>query len=247
MARILDETRDHSGNTAFFGDDGDDSFAITVPSGELFDRVVLTIVQQTRGGANVTFNPSPGEGGTSRVEVHWWFNGGRTRGRIKYRIEAFTQTLAAGRAVRFLDYRAAKEAGATFHHNIEQSTGPYHRLGVGDWLDATWTGQWDDPKPGVVFQAYEAFGSVNGLKANPEAYKNFRLKNGWTIRSVTRQNWRTGRTGFRFHQSPVIGSDAPYMHAHVHTETDGLPTNDYIKVGIAIMIEGPRGRDPYFA
>jgi hypothetical protein len=247
MARILDETRDHSGPSPFFGDDGDDSFSITVPAGELFDRVVLTIVQQTRGGANVVFNPSPGETGNRRVDVHWWFNGGRTRGRIKYRIEAYTQALAPGRAVRFLDYRAAKEGGATFHHNIEQPTGLYHRLGVGDWLDLNWTGQWDDPQPGVVFQAAEINLSLTSLKANPEAYKNFKLKNGWTIKSVTRRNWRTARTGFRFHHSPVIGSDDPYMHAHVHTEPGGLPSNDFVKVGIAIMIEGPIGLDPYFA
>lgn len=245
MSTILDRTADHSGDTIFFGDSGDDSYAITIPSGQQFDRVELKILQQTRGGANITFAPSPGETGTSRVDVHWWFDAGSSRGRIKYQVLAFTEALPADRATRYLDFRAAQQAGATFQHNIHASSGPAHRLGVGDWLDRDWAGQWNDPKPGVVFQAVPAWPGLHGVKANPEAYKNFRLKNGWTIKSIARQNWRAGKTRFRFHHQPTIGSDDPYMHVLVSTDGGGLVTPG-LKVGIAILIEGPRGRDPYF-
>jgi len=242
MAMILDRTVDHSGPSPFFGDKDDDSYPITIPDGEQFDRVELAILEQTHGGANIKFTPVPGEIGSSRIDVHWWYNAGRTRGRIKYQVKAFSEALPAGLMTRFLDFRAAKEAGATFHHNIEQPTGPYTRLGVGDWLDHEWAGTWDDPKPGVVFQAVPAFPLV-GVKANPDAYKDFRLKNGWTVRSISRQNWRSGTSvRFRFDQPPVIGSDNPFMQ--VHLEAGHAP--NFIKVGIALLIVGPRGSDPYF-
>lgn len=182
MSTLLDETRDHSGDTLFFGESGEDHFQIVVPDGEQFEGVVLKIQEETRGGANVTFAPQPGQTGGHQIRVHYWYDGGPTRGRVKYQVQAFSVPMAPGLATRFLDFRAASEAGAEFLHNIDSGSGPHVRLGVGDWLDSGWGGGgWTDPpRPGVLFVAEIGIPfAVHGIKATPEAYKGFRLKNGY--------------------------------------------------------------------
>lgn len=245
MSTLLDETRDHAGDTPFFGDSNEDSFQIDVPDGEQFDSVVLKIQEQTNGGANITVAPQPGQTGGHQIRVHYWYNGGPTRGRVKYQIQAFSIPLAPGMATRFLDYRAAAAAGARFLHNIDPGSGPYAQLGVGDWLDGQWDpGEWIDGKrPGVLFVANPGvWFAVHGIKATPEAYKGFTLKNGWRIKSINVSHWRLGKTQFRWKEKPEIGSDNPYMQVLVSAD----PLGSFTKEGVSVLIEGPRGRDPYF-
>lgn len=142
-----------------------------------------------------------------------------------------------------LDYSKAHLNGAVFKHN-KRSSG-CTRLGVGDWLDPGWSPR-QGRKPGVLFQA----NCLAGGAADPEAYANFRLKNGWVVRSVeppetVRQSTARGRfgtTNFEMRVTPVVGSDNPYMRAHI-----GGGRGSYRSVGVRVIIEGPEGTDPYRA
>jgi hypothetical protein len=140
-----------------------------------------------------------------------------------------------------LDFIKAHLNGAVFKHNMQ--TAGCTRLGVGDWLDTSWSPR-QGRRPGVLFQANCPAGGA----ADPEAYANFRLKNGWVVRSVeppetVRQSTVRGRFGatrFEMRVTPVVGSDNPYMQAHI----SGGP-GSYRSVGVRVIIEGPEGTDPY--
>lgn len=139
-----------------------------------------------------------------------------------------------------LDYRKARLNGAVFPDNIESRQG-CTRIGVNDWQDRSWSPA-AGRKDGVLFRIL----CVGGGVASPEAYKDFRLKNGWRVKSVDSPSFvSNGRgTGFRVTFPPsldaLVGTDNPYIHAHIF----GGAAGD-IAVGIRIFIEGPEGTDPY--
>ncbi len=131
-----------------------------------------------------------------------------------------------------LDFAKAQANGARFKDNVESNTGCF-RLGVDDWSTAAFV----ERKSGVIFIS----NCVGGGKASPEAYLDFRLKNGWRIKSVDEDPQpQRGNNGFTLTWKPQVGSDNPYMHAHIWS---GFLSN--INVGVRITIEGPAGTDPY--
>lgn len=142
-----------------------------------------------------------------------------------------------------LDYAKALLNGAEFRHN-KHSSG-CTKLGVGDWLDTSWSPR-EGRKTGVLFQA----NCLAGGAADPEAYANFRLKNGWRVKSVeppetvrrSTVRGRFGATRFEMRVTPVAGSDNPYMQAHI-----GGGPGSFRSVGVRVIIEGPQGTDPYRA
>ncbi len=138
----------------------------------------------------------------------------------------------------------AQAAGATFEHNIESHSACY-RLGVGNWQDNTWApDRWypqGGRKTGVLFVADCGIGI--GGKANPVAYGNFQLKNGWHVKSVDTFDV-TGASGssanFDHLTIPSQGDLSPQVSMHVFAI--GLHS---LHVGVRILIEGPAGTDPY--
>jgi hypothetical protein len=131
-----------------------------------------------------------------------------------------------------LDFVKAKANGARFQDNVESNGGCF-RLGVDDWATARFVEQ----KSGAIFIS----NCAGGGRASPEAYLDFRLKNGWRIKSVHEDLLpHRGGNGFSLTWKPQIGSDNPYMHAHIWS---GFVAN--ISVGVRITIEGPAGTDPY--
>lgn len=157
--------------------------------------------------------------------------------------------LSCGLEIQQLDPARAREAGAEFHHNPVESPLPYQRLGVGDWQDSDWTPDgWEHGRRvGVVFQADPPWvptptpEPLGFIEANPEAYVNFRLKNGWRVIAVDASHvWNWADTAFNL-EGPVIGSDDPYMKANIRSAA----TNTVNRVGVVVLIQGPAGTDPY--
>lgn len=164
-----------------------------------------------------------------------------------------------------LDYRHASHSGATFDDGRD-AIGTCVRLGQGD---ARWMRDYGNGQTGVVFVAdCPSYGSFfgaligSGGRANPAAFGNFRLKNGWKVDSI-QQNFRINREDandvhgtldeafssagggnrdmdFAFTTPPAIGSDNPFMQAHVWANVGG-----FLVAYTKIIIKGPNGTDPY--
>ena len=140
---------------------------------------------------------------------------------------------------RELDYKSAQMSGATFNDVVVSGFG-CTAIGVGDWKGA-WAphaGQ----KPGVIFRV----ACPAGGETRSDAYGNFRLQNGWRVKSIDDPSFvvrtSTSRTGFEFTTKPVVGSNDPFMVVHVW----GGPAT-HISAGVRVFIEGPAGTDPYVA
>lgn len=150
-------------------------------------------------------------------------------------------------AVQDLDPARARAAGAVFSHNVDGQAF-CNRLGVGDWQDRSWDSWEGTPRAtGVLFMAdctaTPAFPVVlpnSGGKADPEAYKDFTLKNGWVIRSAELVNVDRLNADFRWISPPKIGTSDPYIKAHLAADP-----GEMIKRGVRIVIEGPAGTNPY--
>jgi hypothetical protein len=137
-----------------------------------------------------------------------------------------------------LNYQKAKLAGAQFWH------------GVAGYTLCTPIGQFDPAEFGesvagnsVVFDITCSYGVLTGARANPEAFQNFTLKNGWKIKSIeiTPEYRRgLGHGEWQWTTRPSRGSDNPYVQMHLVAE-DRHSVQIYIK----ITIEGPAGTDPY--
>ena len=91
MSTVLKQVREH-GSLAPFGSKGNDEFNIVIPPGEVFDDVHLT-VQYTRlnAGASVQSQPAPGQTGSAKVVIHWWYDG---LSDVKYEVEAHSKSTA---------------------------------------------------------------------------------------------------------------------------------------------------------
>lgn len=87
-----------------------------------------------------------------------------------------------------------------------------------------------------------------GVKASPEAYADFELRNGWRISAVEVDEAKTlegqdtdmGVTFRWLDGPPAVGSTRPYLKARVSAE-GGLS----IFVTVRIRIKGPANRSPY--
>jgi uncharacterized repeat protein (TIGR01451 family) len=153
-----------------------------------------------------------------------------------------------------LDFQRAKNAGAEFTVNAIANE-ECERLGVGDWLDPNWDGNsaWETGRhPGVVFKAFCGPLGVRQGEAIIEAFKSFRLKNGWVVKSFTEDDWFVGDVAFNIDIAPQAGNCAPLIQAHIRsygtsTRGDSLPgiPGSMVQVGVQIFIEGPEGTDPY--
>ena len=149
-----------------------------------------------------------------------------------------------------LDFQKAKDAGAQFAVREVKNEKCEH-LGVGDWLDENWNpGTWEHGRhPGVVFQVT---GCHNQGEAYIEAFKSFRLKNGWVVKSFTEDDWFVGDVAFDIDIAPQAGHCSPLMQVHIRsygvsTRGDPFPGifGSDAKVGMQTFIEGPQGMDPY--
>ena len=96
MSTLLNETRSH-GTWSPFGSTGDDRFAITIPTQEVFQDAILTITGQ-RGiaGARVDAKPTAGATGPQEVRVRWWHEGGSE---IDFRVEAVSAPKGTGSVI----------------------------------------------------------------------------------------------------------------------------------------------------
>lgn len=77
-----------------------------------------------------------------------------------------------------------------------------------------------------------------GATVTGEAFKNFKLKNGWKIKLIS-QNATSdvNQTNWQYTRRPQIGTDDPHLTAEI-TSYDGY-------LNIRIDIEGPAGTSPY--
>lgn len=155
-----------------------------------------------------------------------------------------------------LDFQKAKNAGATFPVDVRNDPG-CTRLGVGDWLDASWdqNADWTHGRhPGIVFMI--DCGAHQG-EAFIEAFHEFRLRNGWVVKSFNEDDFIVGDAAFNLDVAPQAGSCIPTFKAHVRsygvtlrTTGDSGPINfpgspPALRVAFNIIIEGPEGTDPY--
>ena len=67
-----------------------------------------------------------------------------------------------------------------------------------------------------------------------KAFRNFRIKNGWKIKSVARYPTNVNT---KFFDEPIVGTNNPFIHVEI---TGAVGTLSYF-----VMIEGPPGTDPY--
>jgi hypothetical protein len=163
---------------------------------------------------------------------------------------------------RELDYVKALNAGSGFPQGVSEGINTCTRLGVDD---AQGSHPYVFGQPGVVFIA-DCPGLPNALtqggRANPEAYKNFELKNGWKVKSISlkfstnredptdwhqtlaqaqsAQERRDHHHNFSLDAAPAVGSTAPFLKAHL-----GVVGGAFLKVYVKIIIEGPANADPY--
>ena len=142
-----------------------------------------------------------------------------------------------------LNYQKAKAVGAQFSDGIEGTTtcGP-----IGQYDPAVWIYPDQTDKTIAFVIACVAF--LGGGKADPEAFKNFTLKNGWRIKSIDQptvvyddQNiLLIGHGNWQWVIPPRRGSDNPYMQMHLVATY-----NQVVSVFVKVIIEGPAGTDPY--
>ncbi|HQQ77902.1 MAG TPA: hypothetical protein PLB01_11140 [Thermoanaerobaculia bacterium] len=134
-----------------------------------------------------------------------------------------------------LDYQRAKNAGAQFSNGIEGSQGGC--VTVGQLNSVNWV---VDHSPGVVFIA-DCSLVPNGVRATPEAFTGFRLKNGWRVKDYSiGENIHGGNADWQWRQVPAKGTDDPSMKMHVWASANGRA-----KVHVKVTIEGPAGTNPY--
>jgi hypothetical protein len=229
-------------------------------------------------------------GGTQSVEVNWVAQEGRQR--FVGRIDPWTQlNESTGERIdnaktldvspvgvrvtipgqvlvpletQELDYLKAKNTGAGFNQGVSEGLNVCVRIGVDD---SQGSHGYETGQPGVVFMAEcpALLGVVGtGGSANPEAFQNFRLQNGWKVKSFSvrfstnkedQSDWhdslsdaqsnderRRAMQSFSLDIPPSVGTDNPQMKAHI-----GVKPGGFLKVYVKVIIEGPAGTDPYGA
>jgi hypothetical protein len=153
---------------------------------------------------------------------------------LRMRRQPPQRVMPAAQETQELDYMRALNNGAHFNHNISSGTQFCSQIGVFQW------------EHGVVFRLDCPLGGT----AQPEAYKDFRLKHGWRIKSIGIKNIREsdsgsfagqpyGHTSFDWLVTPST-IDSPYMKVQINGEKAA-----YLEVGVSVVIEGTAGTDPY--
>jgi hypothetical protein len=134
-----------------------------------------------------------------------------------------------------LDFRKAEANGAHFDY-IELARGCPH-LGLGDWQLSRWAPS-EGREDGVLFRVQ----CLTPNSIDQEAYRDFRLKNGWRIKSVDDVSFvrDTRRRDLTIKVPAVVGSDSPRMRVSI-----AAGAFSDVAVGIRVFIEGPEGTDPY--
>jgi hypothetical protein len=144
---------------------------------------------------------------------------------------------AAPLVTQMLDYQKAKAAGAQFANSPEGGT---EHCGVAQ-----------SPLSGgsVQFSA-DCRASAVGIRATPEAFMNFQLRNGWKIKSIDTfeiEPLKKDHGDWQWRQRPSVGSDAPGLKMHIWAEGPRPPLgySGWVYVGVRITIEGPQNTNPY--
>ena len=139
---------------------------------------------------------------------------------------------AAQPATAWVGYLKAKGAGAEFNNNVVSGVCP--QLGVGSETQL----HGDDVD--VLFRA-SCFGSPTGGHAQPEAFRNFKLKNGWKVKqAIGEVIQKELRAGWTWMIQPAAGSDDPFTKVDISANP-----NATIVVHLHIIIEGPENTNPY--
>lgn len=130
-----------------------------------------------------------------------------------------------------LNYDKAKRAGAQFGASLDPSSSSRAST-----LCIVQQGQ--DSGVGVLFMLNCTY---TGGRSTPEAYVNFRLKNGWKVKSFDVVNvTKVASADWQWTKTPSIGSDDPSSKVHLWADPLGQ-----IILSVKIEIEGPAGTNPY--
>lgn len=136
---------------------------------------------------------------------------------------------------KLLEYQAAKAAGAQFSNGLEGTQGACVDVGQFDSKPMV-----ESHTPTVVFMA-DCRIVPNGVRATPEAFTGFRLKNGWKVKDfAVVQDFHGASSDWQWRKTPSKGTDDPSMKMHVYAGP-----NVYVKVHVQVTIEGPAGTNPY--
>ena len=148
-----------------------------------------------------------------------------------------TATPAPNNAVRVemetqvLDVDKAKLAGARFNQGVESSSA-CRFLGV--FNSKTAVGNWPNSSVGFVAEC------IAGGRATPEAFVDFRLKNGWVVKEYMEIRSVQSNGDWTLLTPPRLGSNVPYMKAHLWASALGEA-----RLILKVVIQGPRGTNPY--
>lgn len=137
-----------------------------------------------------------------------------------------------------LSHDSVQGSGAQFAHNVQSGPPPdCSRLGQ---YNASDTALLLNGRGGVVFAAHCG---LTGGKADPEAFKNLTLKNGWKVKSAavaeTNQPDRAN-AGFTQLTLPTAGATNPFTKFHVWANSRGMA---YVRV--VIIIRGQADKNPF--
>ena len=142
-----------------------------------------------------------------------------------------------------LDYQKAKMNGAQFADGLEGPTNCNHRtqLDVKGPDQPAVCGDFPLPPAGVQFQMGCGI-YLTGGRATPEAFTNFRLKNGWRVKSYEMVGVVKPSEGadWQWRKTPSVGTDDPSMKMHVWANVRQDVCNT-----VKVTIEGPAGTNPY--
>lgn len=173
---------------------------------------------------------TPGHAGTVKLRLQVALTGNTATATAR----ELDVTVLPDEVVRELDYAKAEAAGAGFDNNRQSapSTCQFGQqrstYGVGDRVTTTVT---------FVALCQRQFVGVSG---DPEAFKNFQLKNGWRILRVSESISKTSRSGADWVAKPTPGSTSPYMKVHLWADAG----ND-VTMSVTVSIIGPSTMDPY--
>jgi hypothetical protein len=137
-----------------------------------------------------------------------------------------------------LDFDTAKRSGAQFA--IALSGVPTCTADLKDAKDPDVV-RWGGFASAGVFFRLSCTGSFTGARSDPEGFTNFRLKNGWKVKSFDAVGaHKFGNADWQWTKTPAVGSDDPSAKLHFWAERDGTVT-----VSVKVEIEGPAGTNPY--
>lgn len=160
--------------------------------------------------------------GEAQVPVNYRANNTR-----ELTLTVMTAGAIAGTEV-YLNAQRAKAAGAGFSQQIDRTPCPIT-------LDENFNDL-------TMRVGINCANSLQGGKVDFELYRNFTLKNGWTVKWIDApdMNHPTPAAGSRFDVRPAVGSTNPYMKVHSWSEHHNSKF-DLLR----ILITGPYGTDPY--